>query len=348
MRLWHLVLLILVLGILLGIIRDPVGRIALIVFVTAVGEVILGTTAVLALFQTIGAIGMARGLFEHTAGRGGNHAGAFLRHGDHVDLAVHRGLAGAGCPALNGPATGETCAVAHRVDHSLENTGKVMTIANYAPEKFPHQWLPEKLELKTWEQIEPWYQKLLALPIESAEDLERWLVAAGELNSAVGQEGVERYVAMTCQTDDPDREAAYLAFVRDIEPKLKPLQNEVRNRYLDSPLRAQLSADRYAVFNRALENRRALYREENIPRETRLAELEQQYQKTMGAMTVTFEGKERTLAQMAPFLEETDRAVRQTAWELAASRRLEDRDALDDLFDQMLGSADRDRAGRGF
>jgi hypothetical protein len=66
MRLWHLVLLILVLGILLGIIRDPVGRIALIVFVTAVGEVILGTTAVMALFQTIGAIGMARGLFEHT------------------------------------------------------------------------------------------------------------------------------------------------------------------------------------------------------------------------------------------------------------------------------------------
>ena len=39
---------------------------------------------------------------------------------------------------------------------------------------------------------------------------------------------------------------------------------------------------------------------------------------------------------MAPFLEETDRAVRQTAWELAAERRLEDREALDDLFDQML------------
>ena len=37
-----------------------------------------------------------------------------------------------------------------------------MTTANYAPEKFPHQWLPEKLELKTWYQIEPWYQKLLA------------------------------------------------------------------------------------------------------------------------------------------------------------------------------------------
>jgi oligoendopeptidase F len=211
-----------------------------------------------------------------------------------------------------------------------------MTIPTYVPETFPHKWLPEKTDLKSWDQIEPWYRKLLAMPIDSAKGLESWLVAAGELNAAVGQEGVERYVAMTCQTDDPDREAAYLSFVREIEPKLKPVQNEVRNRYLDSPFRALLPADRYAVFSRAMENRRALYREANIPRETRLAELEQQYQKTMGAMTVNFQGQERTLAQLAPFLEETDRSIRQTAFELSAARRLQDKDALDDLFDQML------------
>jgi hypothetical protein len=65
MRLWHLVFAIVVVGLFLAIWRDVVGRIALIVFVTALGEVVLGTTAVMALFQTIGAIGMARGLFEH-------------------------------------------------------------------------------------------------------------------------------------------------------------------------------------------------------------------------------------------------------------------------------------------
>ena len=58
-RLWHLFVFILVLGILLAIVRDTVGRIALIVFFTALGEVVLGTTAVMALFRTIGAIGMA-------------------------------------------------------------------------------------------------------------------------------------------------------------------------------------------------------------------------------------------------------------------------------------------------
>ncbi len=65
MRLWHFCVLILALGVILSIVRDQVGRVALIVFVTALGEVIIGVTAVLALFQTIGAIGEAKGLFAH-------------------------------------------------------------------------------------------------------------------------------------------------------------------------------------------------------------------------------------------------------------------------------------------
>ena len=65
MRLWHLFVVILALCLILTIVRDVVGRIALIVFVTALGEVIMGTTAVMALFQTIGSLGEAKGLFAH-------------------------------------------------------------------------------------------------------------------------------------------------------------------------------------------------------------------------------------------------------------------------------------------
>ncbi len=65
MRLWHLSAIILMLGLVMAIARDPVGCVALIVFVTGLGEVILGTTAIMALFQTIGALGMARGLLQH-------------------------------------------------------------------------------------------------------------------------------------------------------------------------------------------------------------------------------------------------------------------------------------------
>lgn len=205
----------------------------------------------------------------------------------------------------------------------------------YVPEVFPRNWLPSDAALTNWEQIEPWYQRLLDRVIGSPAELERWLFDVGELNAAVGQEGVKRHVAWTCQTDDPAREAAHLEFVREIEPKLKPVLNATREKYLDSPHRAGLPRDRYLVFDRSQENRRVLYREANIPRETALSELEQQYQKVVGAMTVEFQGKERTPAQMAPFLEETDRELRRNAWELVANRRLADRETLDDLFDKM-------------
>ncbi len=44
----------------LAVARDPVGRVALVVFLTGLAEIALGTTAIMTLFQTIGTIGAAR------------------------------------------------------------------------------------------------------------------------------------------------------------------------------------------------------------------------------------------------------------------------------------------------
>lgn len=208
--------------------------------------------------------------------------------------------------------------------------------ARYTPEPFPRKWLPKDATFHNWDEIRPWYQQLVDRPIDSADALVRWLEDVGELNSAVSEEGVKRYIAMTCQTDDPEREAAHLAWVREVEPRLKPYQNQIRERFLDSPHRSALDPQRFEILNRLWSNRRSLFRQANVVRETQLAELEQQYQKILGAMTVNFRGKDYTPAQMAPILEETDRNARQEAWERLAARRLADRDRLDDLFDQMV------------
>ena len=66
-----------------------------------------------------------------------------------------------------------------------------------------------------------------------------------------------------------------------------------------------------------------LFRPQNVPLETEEEVLQQQYQKICGTMTVTYRETEYTLQQLAPFLLENDRAVRQEVWELppaAASR----------------------------
>jgi hypothetical protein len=60
MRLWHILFAVFVLAMGMGIARDEVGRVAVIVFLTALGEVVLGTSFLMMLFRTFGALGMAR------------------------------------------------------------------------------------------------------------------------------------------------------------------------------------------------------------------------------------------------------------------------------------------------
>jgi hypothetical protein len=62
MRISTLVFAILLIGTVLGIARDEVGRVAVIIFFTGLGTVIAGVTSILALFQTVGALGESRSL----------------------------------------------------------------------------------------------------------------------------------------------------------------------------------------------------------------------------------------------------------------------------------------------
>ncbi|QYU67451.1 hypothetical protein J4558_21405 [Leptolyngbya sp. 15MV] len=91
-----------------------------------------------------------------------------------------------------------------------------------------------------------------------------------------------------------------------------------------------------------------LFRDENVPIQTELEKLSQQFQKVAGAMTVTFEGKEQTLPQMARYAESTDRDVREAAWRAVADRRLKDRADIDAIFDQQIALRHRMACNAGF
>ncbi len=201
---------------------------------------------------------------------------------------------------------------------------------------FPRRFVPAEAQMGDWAQVEPLFQQLLDRPIETVEEMERWLQDCSELRAALDEERTRRYIAMTTRTDDPAREAAYREFVEQIEPRAKPLWHRLEVRYLEHPCRQLLQPDRYEVLDRIVRNDVALFREENIPLETEDALLRKDYQKITGAMTITYRGEEFTLPQALRFLEEPDRAVRQEVWDLITARRLQDAAALDALYDRMV------------
>ena len=213
-------------------------------------------------------------------------------------------------------------------------TQKLMQVDPRRP--FDRKFVPKEAVMGKWAQIEPLFTELLRRSPSSAEELERWLLDFSELSGAINEEMAIRYIAMTTQTDDPVREAAYQEFVEQIVPKFKPLVQALETAYLQNPHRKFLPQDRYAVMDRMIESNVALFREKNVPLETQQALLTKQYQKLIGAMTVTVDGAELPLPRAAKYLEEPDRDIRQQVWESMAGRRLQDQETLEGLYDQLL------------
>ncbi|MFM7133277.1 MAG: M3 family oligoendopeptidase [Planctomycetota bacterium] len=209
-------------------------------------------------------------------------------------------------------------------------------------------YAPANLDARTFDALAPHYDELLNRPVATADDLEQLILDRSDLDSLVAECSANLYIATTRNTEDKAAEAAFLGFVREVEPKLKPIASALDRKIAASPLAGALPAGRYEVLLRALKVDIELFREENIPLETELAELDQKYNQTIGRMTVDFDGQTRTMPQMARFLEEADRGLRERAWRAINARRLQDRDAIDEIYDRMLALRHQMARNAGF
>jgi len=213
---------------------------------------------------------------------------------------------------------------------------------------FPRRFAPEGLDAGSKQALDPLFMDLEERPLATPEDLVRWLEDWSELASVVAEEESRRYIDHTCHTDDPETEKRYLEFQREIVPFVKPRWQHLKQKFAAAPHRTQIDPERYQVFNRTILNEVELFREDNVPLETRDAELVAEWQKITGAMMVYFDGKDRTLPQVSRALEETDRARREKAWRGIATRRLRDRDPIDAIYDEMVRNRDRRARIAGF
>jgi oligoendopeptidase F len=212
----------------------------------------------------------------------------------------------------------------------------------------PRPYAPANLDATDFTALEPHYRELLARAVDGADALEQLILDRSDLDALVAECTANLYIATTRNTQDKAAEGAYLAFVRDVDPRLKPLASALDRKIATSPHADALPRARYEVLLRALRVDIELFREENIPLETELAELDQRYNQIAGRMSVDFDGQVRTMPQMGRFLEENDRALRERAWRAINDRRLQDRDEIDAIFDRMVELRHRIALNAGF
>jgi oligoendopeptidase F len=181
-----------------------------------------------------------------------------------------------------------------------------------------------------WEDVAPYFDDLAERPLDP-EKMEGWLRSWSTLEALVTEAAAQAMIAYTIDTSDPEKEADHLRFSMEILPKMEERSVELAKRLVATGYSTPELATTLARFRTAIE----IFREENVPIFAELEELSARYQRITGSMTVMWEGVERPLPQLQPFLKSADRGVRERAFRASTGPYQAEHDALAALFDRM-------------
>lgn len=194
--------------------------------------------------------------------------------------------------------------------------------------------LPAKIEdfmEWPWAKIAPFYEALAERPL-TADNILQWLAEWSQLSQLIFEKAARLRVVTTQNIHDVHAEAAMNQYLDEIFPHVKVAQNKLEQRLLASGL----EADGLQIPLRNMRADAELFCEENIPLLSQEMKQGQAYNRIIGSQTVTWEGKEITLTQLATQLETPKRELRQHGWQLMSQRRLADRQELNALWAELL------------
>jgi oligoendopeptidase F len=189
---------------------------------------------------------------------------------------------------------------------------------------------PSAFAKASWSDIAPYFDELAERPLEPAT-IGGWLREWSRLEELVTEAAAQAMIAYTVDTGDRNKEADHLRFSSEVLPQMEERSVELARRLVETGYSIPELTTTLARFRTQIE----IFREENIPIFAELEEHSARYQRITGSMTVQWEGVERPLPQLQPFLKSPDREVRERAFRAASQPYIEKRTELAGLFDRM-------------
>jgi oligoendopeptidase F len=202
---------------------------------------------------------------------------------------------------------------------------------------------PSAFAQATWEDVVPYFDELAARPLQPST-MEAWLRDWSTLEELVTEAAAQAMIAYTIDTGDPRKEADHLRFSTEVLPRMEERSVQLARRLVDSGYETPALRTTLDRFRTQIQ----IFRDENVPIFAELEEHSTRYQRITGSITVEWDGVERPLPQLQPFLKSPDRSTRERAFRAATRPYLERREELNRLFDKMYQLRMRAARNAGF
>lgn len=210
------------------------------------------------------------------------------------------------------------------------------------------QFISTSLVLDDWDQLVPYFNSLKERALHSVEELEQWMRDRSELESALAEELGWRYIHVSRDTASEKASVAYKKMIVEILPKVAPLEHALNLKLTQSPYFDELDKETYRIYLRSVKSQIDLFREENIPLNTELAELAQEYGSITGQMSIEWKGEQLTMQQAGVLLRENDRLLREEVYRKIQQERSSKSTELNDLFDRLISKRQEVARNAGF
>jgi len=204
-------------------------------------------------------------------------------------------------------------------------------------EKKQRHFVSDTLTIHSWDDISSYFEELLNRPINSLSDFQQWLRDTSELEAVIEEDAAWRYIRMTINTADEEASVLYTKFTSEIQPIITEYQDKLNRKMVKSEFSDPKKHDEaYRIYYRNIHSKIDLFRSENASLEAQIAKKSSRFGSLAGAQTILHDGKTLTMQQASMLLEEQDETLRKTIFEKITARRLQDREALDNLYSELI------------
>ena len=184
-----------------------------------------------------------------------------------------------------------------------------------------------------WATVQPYFDALLTIEL-NAQTVDAWLQQWSDLEAVLEEAAAQIYREVTENTADAAAEERFNLYVEQILPQAKIATQALKQKLLavDS---YQPSPDT-ALLLRRFRTESEIFRDENVPIESALTLLGNQYNKIVGGMTIEWKGQTETLPMAKSHLEEPARDAREAVWQRMMDCFLAQRQTLNELYLEMV------------
>ena len=223
-----------------------------------------------------------------------------------------------------------------------------MTNTITIPVRPERKFVSEDLKIDSWGKIEPLFEDLLSRSISTTTELEKWMLDRSELEAVLEEDMAWRYIKMNIDTTDKDLSEKFHFWIKEISPKMAPYSHKLNLKLVDNPFLNDLDSDKYRIYLRGVKKSIEIFREDNIPLFTEMEAKQQEYGSISAKMSIEVDGEKLTMQKAALLLKDTNRETREEVYNKISERRLEDREKLDILYDELISLRQKIANNAGF